>query len=147
MFTYLKITFRIVGRDRWLGTIERPNITRDFDLTLMESQYLRYREQYSSPIDLIFRMDTTEIRNFLFKKRIRLQWPQIVSVRVIDFPLVQIGTVSYENVNVFNPMHSHYMTVQAIMAYHYQQEIPTVIGTMISEYVDRVLFDNFNSRI
>lgn len=123
----------ITGRDRWLGTIERPNITRDFDLTLMESQYLRYREQYSSPIDLTFRMDTTEMRNFLFKGRIQLQWPQIVTSRVIDFPLVQIGTVSYENVSVFNPMHSHYMTVQAIMAHHYQQEVPTVVSNIISE--------------
>ncbi len=128
--------FCISGRDRWLGTIERPNITRDFDLNLMESQYLRYREQYSSPIDLMFRMDTTEMRNFLFNGKIQLQWPQIVTTRVIDFPLVQIGTVSYENVSVFNPMHSHYMTVQAIMAYHYQQEVPTVIGNMITEYVN-----------
>lgn len=124
---------RFSGRDRWLGTIERPNITRDFDLTLIESQYLRYREQFSTPIDLLFRLDTTEVRNFLFRGRIQLQWPQIVTTRVIDFPLAQIGTVTYENITVFNPMHSHYMTVQAILAYHYQQEIPTVIGTMISE--------------
>ena len=108
-------------------------MTRDFDLTLIESQYLRYREQYSSPIELMFRIDTTEIRNFLFKGRIQLQWPQIVTTRVIDFPLVQIGTTIYENVTIFNPMHSHYLTVQAIVAQYYQQEVPSVVGTMISE--------------
>lgn len=73
------------------------------------------------------------MRNFLFKGRIQLEWPQIVSVRATDFPLVQIGTVSYENVTIFNPMHTHYMTVQAIMAQHYQQEVPSVISAMISE--------------
>lgn len=99
----------------------------------MESQYLRYREQFSSPIDLTFRMDTTEMRNFLFKGRIQLRWPQIVTSRVIDFPLVQVDTISYENVSIFNPMHSHYLTVQAIMAQHYQQEVPPVVGTTISE--------------
>lgn len=130
---YYLFIFYFLGRDRWLGTIERPNITRDFDLTLMESLYLRYREQYSSSIDLVFRMDTTEIRNYLFKGKIRLQWPQIVTTRVIDFPLVPIGMIAYENVTVFNPMHSHYMTVQVILAYHYQQEVPPVVETMISE--------------
>ncbi|XP_065201101.1 transmembrane protein 131 isoform X2 [Planococcus citri] len=130
---YLGLPNNNTGRDRWLGTIERPNITRDFDLTLIESQYLRYREQYSSPIELMFRIDTTEIKNFLFKGRIQLQWPQIVTTRVIDFPLVQIGTTIYENVSIFNPMHSHYLTVQAIMAQYYQQEVPSVVGTMMSE--------------
>lgn len=99
----------------------------------MESQFLRYREQYSSPIELMFRMDTTEVRNFQFKGKIQLQWPQIVTTRVIDFPMVQVGTTAYENVTVFNPMHSHYLTVQAIMAYHYQQEVASVVENMISE--------------
>lgn len=61
--------------------------------------------------------DTTEVRNLSFKALIKPSWPSLSSVpsKVIEFPLTQVGNMSYKDLMILNPSSKQPLVVQLVL--------------------------------
>lgn len=70
------------------------------------------------------KLDTSEVRGHIFKTRVKMSWPSLLADRVgenktvFDFPLTQVGNVTYKNITLRNPA-SYNLVVQIVLDTHY----------------------------
>ncbi|GJQ77276.1 hypothetical protein Trydic_g20700 [Trypoxylus dichotomus] len=98
---------------QWLKTLTLTKLTTEIDLNLVNIFYNRYLNQTSNGQprwqNLTMRLDTSEIKGHLFKTRVKMSWPSLLSDQNVEnksvfiFPLTQIGNVTYRNLTIRNP--------------------------------------------
>lgn len=70
--------------------------------------------------NITLRLDTSEVRGYIFKTRVKMSWPRLVidqnfeNKSVVTFPLTQIGNVSYRNITIKNPS-TYNLVVQIVL--------------------------------
>lgn len=85
----------------------------EIDLNLVNIFYNRYLNQTSNGQpqwqNLTMRLDTSEVKGHLFKTRVKMSWPSLLSDQnvenksVFTFPLTQVGNITYRNLTIRNP--------------------------------------------
>lgn len=92
------------GRPWYLG-LAMPLNLGEMDLALVHSLWNRMKA-VSSPnaiFNVTLKLDTSEVRGFLFSARASLSWPVISSSTVIKYPLTQLGNSTKKHVIISNP--------------------------------------------
>lgn len=95
---------------QWLKTFALTKFVSEFDLHLVNVFYNRYMNLTSNGVkkwqNLTLRLDTSEVRGHIFKTRVKMSWPSLVTDTnsenrsFLTFPLTQVGNVTYQNITV-----------------------------------------------
>nr|XP_024217848.1 transmembrane protein 131 isoform X2 [Halyomorpha halys] len=114
---YLSFIANSSGVHKWLDTLELPIYTREWDISLLVTHYENYLKMSSELVKLVLWLDTTEVRNLSFKALIKPSWPSLSSVpsKVIEFPLTQVGNMSYKDLMILNPSSKQPLVVQLVL--------------------------------
>ena len=92
------------GRPWYLG-LAMPLNLGEMDLAVVHSLWARMNA-VASPnaiFNVSLRLDTSEVKGFLFTARAALSWPVISSSQLLKFPLTQLGNRTRRDVIVTNP--------------------------------------------
>ena len=75
------------------------------DLAVVHSLWSRMRATAlpHSMFNVTLRLDTSEVRGFLFTARAALSWPVLSASPVVTFPLTQLGNTTTREVVLTNP--------------------------------------------
>ena len=89
----------------WYLGLALPLNLGDMDLAVVHSLWSRMRAAAhpNSMFNVSLRLDTTEVRGFLFTARAALSWPLLSSDSSLSFPLTQLGNSSRQDLVVTNP--------------------------------------------
>ena len=89
----------------WYLGLALPLNLGDMDLAVVHSLWSRMRAnaQPNSMFNVSLRLDTSEVRGFLFTARAALSWPLLSAQSSVAFPLTQLGNSSRQEVVVTNP--------------------------------------------
>ena len=89
----------------WYLGLALPLNLGDMDLAVVHSLWSRMRAyaQPNSMFNVSLRLDTSEVRGFLFTARAALSWPLLSAHSSVAFPLTQLGNSSRQEVVVTNP--------------------------------------------
>jgi len=89
----------------WYLGLALPLNLGDMDLAVVHSLWARMRAAAhpNSMFNVTLRLDTTEVRGFLFTARAALSWPLLTSQSILSFPLTQLGNSSRQELIVSNP--------------------------------------------
>lgn len=89
----------------WYLGLALPLNLGDMDLAVVHSLWARMRAAANpnSMFNVSLRLDTTEVRGFLFTARAALSWPLLSSQPNLAFPLTQLGNSSRQELVVTNP--------------------------------------------
>ncbi|CAH1393289.1 unnamed protein product [Nezara viridula] len=114
---YLSYIANSSGVHKWLDTLELPIYTREWDISLLVTHYENYLKMSSELLKLVLWLDTTEVRNLSFKALIKPSWPSLSSIpsKVIEFPLTQVGNMSYKDLMILNPSSKQPLVVQLVL--------------------------------
>lgn len=104
------------------------NAAPEFDLNMVNTFYNRYLNQTQNGSkkwqNITIKLDTSEVRGLTFKTRVKMSWPSLLADRtgenktVFNFPLTQVGNVTYQNISLKNPA-SFNLLVQIVLDTHY----------------------------
>ena len=89
----------------WYLGLALPLNLGDMDLAVVHSLWTRMRAAAypNSMFNVTLRLDTSEVRGFLFSARAALSWPVLAAAPTIQFPLTQLGNSSRMEILVTNP--------------------------------------------
>jgi len=89
----------------WYLGLALPLNLGDMDLAVVHSLWSRMRAAAypNSMFNVTLRLDTSEVRGFLFSARAALSWPVLSNVPSLKFPLTQLGNSSRHEVVIANP--------------------------------------------
>ena len=92
------------GRPWYLG-LAMPLNLGEMDLAVVHSLWNKMKavSSPSSIFNVSLKLDTSEVRGFLFSVRASLSWPVLSSSSNIKFPLTQLGNSTKKHVIVSNP--------------------------------------------
>ena len=92
------------GRPWYLG-LAMPLNLGEMDLAVVHSLWSRMKAVSSpnSVFNVTLKLDTSEVRGFLFSARASLSWPLLASTQSVRFPLTQLGNSTRSSVVVSNP--------------------------------------------
>lgn len=110
---YVLILYILSILAQWLKSLTLTKVASEIDLNLVNIFYNRYLNQTSNGQprwqNLTIRLDTSEVRGHLFKTRVKMSWPSVLTDHhaenksVFIFPLTQVGNVTYQNLTIRNP--------------------------------------------
>jgi len=89
----------------WYLGLALPLNLGDMDLAVVHSLWSRMRATAlpHSMFNVTLRLDTSEVRGFLFTARAALSWPVLSASPVVTFPLTQLGNTTTREVVLTNP--------------------------------------------
>ena len=92
------------GRPWYLG-LALPLNLGEMDLAVVHSLWSRMNAvaSPSALFNVTLRLDTSEVKGFLFTARAALSWPVISSSQTVKFPLTQLGNSTKKDVIITNP--------------------------------------------
>lgn len=100
----------------------------EFDLNMVNTFYNRYLNETQNGSrkwqNITMKLDTSEVRGHIFKTRVKMSWPSLLADRVgenktvFNFPLTQVGNVTYKNISLKNPS-SYNLVIQIVLDTHY----------------------------
>ncbi|KAL6258759.1 hypothetical protein P5V15_010707 [Pogonomyrmex californicus] len=126
---YLGLSMDTNTGNQWLNTMSLPSHTRDSDLNLLNTRYVRFINSTAdgSWENVTMRLDTTEVRSHRFYVNIKPYWPSLLAgssniknKSVLMFPLTQVGNTSYRAIKLHNPSATP-LIVQLVMGWSYPQ--------------------------
>lgn len=113
---------------QWLKTLVLSDTAPEFDLNMVNTFYNRYLNQTLNGVkkwqNITIKLDTSEVRDVIFKTRVKMSWPSLLADRtgenktVFNFPLTQVGNVTYQKISLKNPS-SYNLIVQIVLDTHY----------------------------
>lgn len=113
---------------QWLKTLMLTDAAPEFDLNMVNTFYNRYLNETQNGLkkwqNITMKLDTSEVRGHIFKTRVKMSWPSLLADRVgenktvFNFPLTQVGNVTYKNISLKNPS-SYNLVVQIVLDTHY----------------------------
>lgn len=89
----------------WYLGLALPVNLGDMDLAVVHSLWSRMREAAlpHSMFNVTLRLDTSEVRGFLFTARAALSWPVLATTPATRFPLTQLGNTTKQEIILTNP--------------------------------------------
>jgi len=89
----------------WYLGLALPLNLGEMDLAVVHSLWSRMRAVIhpNSMFNVSLRLDTSEVRGFLFTARAALSWPLLSSQSSLAFPLTQLGNSSRQELVITNP--------------------------------------------
>ncbi|XP_067136144.1 transmembrane protein 131 isoform X2 [Centruroides vittatus] len=91
---------------QWLLGMGLPSDVGDMDLELYKNLRQRWQailDNGEKSMNLTFQLDTSEVRGFLLKARVSLQWPRLCNRCHLRFPITQIGNITIRDFTLENP--------------------------------------------
>eukprot|EP00095_Tigriopus_kingsejongensis_P009833 maker-scaffold21_size687808-snap-gene-1.14 protein:Tk09833 transcript:maker-scaffold21_size687808-snap-gene-1.14-mRNA-1 annotation:"hypothetical protein L798_06018" len=95
------------GKEWYQGAaLHNPDLAES-DFRLVERLQATYAKAVSpsSRINLTLNLDTDQVRGFLFRAKVDLILPRVLSLPEIHFPLTQVGNSSFKEFILTNPSH------------------------------------------
>ena len=92
------------GRPWYLG-LAMPLNLGEMDLAVVHSLWSKMKatSNQNAIFNVTLKLDTSEVRGFLFSARASLSWPMLSREREIKFPLTQLGNFTQRSISVTNP--------------------------------------------
>ena len=92
------------GRPWYLG-LAMPLNLGEMDLAVVHNLWSKMKaaSNQNAIFNVTLKLDTSEVRGFLFSARASLSWPMLSSSREIKFPLTQLGNFTQRSILVTNP--------------------------------------------
>ncbi|XP_014609837.1 PREDICTED: transmembrane protein 131 isoform X1 [Polistes canadensis] len=127
---YLDLLLDTNAGSQWLNTMSLPSHTRDTDLNLLTTRYMRFINSTGggSWDNVTMRLDTNEVRGYKFDVNIKPHWPSLLTSSgnasknksIIMFPLTQVGYTSHKKIKLYNPSRNP-LIIQLVMDWSYPQ--------------------------
>ncbi|KAK2580317.1 hypothetical protein KPH14_012554 [Odynerus spinipes] len=127
---YLGLLLDTNAGSQWLNTMSLPSHTRDTDLNLLNTRYMRFINSTGggSSDNVTMRLDTNEVRGHKFYVSIKPHWPSLLTnsgnanknKSILMFPLTQVGHTSYKKIKLYNPSRNP-LIIQLVMDWNYPQ--------------------------
>ncbi|XP_043684488.1 transmembrane protein 131 [Vespula pensylvanica] len=127
---YLDLLLDTNAGNQWLNTMSLPSHTRDTDLNLLTTRYMRFINSTGggSWDNVTMRLDTNEVRGYKFYVNIKPHWPSLLTSSgnanknktILMFPLTQVGHTSHKKIKLYNPSRNP-LIVQLVTDWNYPQ--------------------------